>query len=294
MNCWLKRLFVGILFCLAAAWIVLPIVGNHIVLPSMLQGKPEGILRPGASFEIVSLTTRDGVRIGAEFAPAETNDGHPLPDAQRRPMLLYFYGAQRTLATPPTQSQIRYFRMMGVNVLMPDFPGYGMSGGSPSEPGFSAAADAAYDYLLGRAGGEPGRILVSGSSRGAASAIDLASRRAVSGLVIMSGFTRMADFGYRYFPAAPRWLVRRLFSSVPLDNAAAIRRVTCPILIIHGTVDPRVPFAMADELAAAAGGPVTRIKVPGAGHDDIGKVGGVKLWTGIRDWLAARDRLSGP
>jgi pimeloyl-ACP methyl ester carboxylesterase len=293
MNRWIKRLLPGVLVVLAAAWFALPIVGNHIVLPGMLQGKPDGLLRPGPGFELVSFATRGGIPITAEFAPAETNDGHPLPDPENRPTLLYFYGAQRTLATPPSQSQIRYFRTMGVNILMPDFPGYGMSGGSPSEPGFSAAADAAYDYLAGRLGGAPGRILVGGSSRGAATAIDLASRRPVLGLVSMSGFTRMADIGYRYFPLAPHWLVRRLFASVPLDNAAAIRRVSCPILIIHGTVDPRVPFPMADELAAAAGGPVTRITVPGAGHDDIGKVGGTKLWTGIRDWLAARGRLSG-
>jgi fermentation-respiration switch protein FrsA (DUF1100 family) len=293
MNRWIKRLLLCLLVVLAAAWFVLPMIGNHVVLPGMLQGKPEGVLRPGPNYELVSFTTRDGVRIAAEFAPAETNDGHPLPDPEKRPTLLYFYGAQRTLATPASQSQIRYFRTMGVNVLMADFPGHGMSAGQPSEPGFSAAADAAYDYLLSRPGGSAQRIVAGGSSRGAASAIDLASRRPVAGLVSMSGFSRMADLGYHYFPSTPRWLVRRLFAAVPLDNAAAIRHVTCPILIIHGTVDPRVPFAMADELAAAAGGPVTRITVPGAGHDDIGKVGGTKLWTGIRDWLAARDRLSG-
>ena len=40
------------------------------------------------------------------------------------------------------------FRRLGLNVIVPDYIGYGMSEGHPSEKGCTATADAAYDYLV--------------------------------------------------------------------------------------------------------------------------------------------------
>ena len=42
---------------------------------------------------------------------------------------------------------------MGLAVLIFDYPGYGRSGGRPSEAGCYAAADAAHDWLTA-----PGRV----------------------------------------------------------------------------------------------------------------------------------------
>ena len=46
------------------------------------------------------------------------------------------------------ESRFDRFRRLGLNVIIPDYVGYGMSGGSPSEKGCQATADAAYDYLV--------------------------------------------------------------------------------------------------------------------------------------------------
>jgi pimeloyl-ACP methyl ester carboxylesterase len=288
-----KVIELGFLLAVAALWLALPFIGARQILPGMLQGRPDGVLPPAPGYQLIPLTTANGIPIVAEFAPAETGDGHPLPHPENQPTLLYFYGAKHILASPGTQSQIRYFREMGVNVLMPDFPGYGMSGGSPSESNFSAAADAAYDYLRAHPGAND-RILIGGSSLGSGSAVDLAGRRPSSGLITMGAFTSVRDMGYYTLPRVPRWLVRHFLSRVQFDNAAKIHAVTCPILIVHGTVDRTVPFTMAGELAANAPAPVTRLSVAGAGHDDIGKVGGAKLWTSIRDWLAAPGPREAP
>jgi pimeloyl-ACP methyl ester carboxylesterase len=42
------------------------------------------------------------------------------------------------------------WRKLGYNVMIPDYLGYGMSGGKPSEAGCRATADAAYDWLVAR------------------------------------------------------------------------------------------------------------------------------------------------
>ena len=58
------------------------------------------------------------------------------------------------------RDEFERFRRLGVNVLIPEYVGYGMSGGKPSERGCRGTADAAYEYLVRTRGIEPG-----GSSR---------------------------------------------------------------------------------------------------------------------------------
>jgi fermentation-respiration switch protein FrsA (DUF1100 family) len=170
------------------------------------------------------------------------------------------------------------FRRLGANVLIPDFPGYGMSGGRPSEKGFYATADAAYDYLLSRPDVDRDRIVAAGWSMGAAVAIDLASRRKVERLVTISAFTTLPAAAHSLVP----WLPTSLIVRSRFDNIGKIPRVTCPIFIAHGTIDNLVPPGMADELAAAAKRKAVVYRVVGGGHNDVFYVGGDSLWGAIR------------
>ena len=76
----------------------------------------------------------------------------------------------------------------------------------------------------------------------------------------------MAAQHYRIFP---RFLVR-----LQLDNIGRIRRIRCPLLVLHGTADMLVPMKMGREVAAAAGGPVEFVMIEGAGHNDTYDRGG--------------------
>jgi pimeloyl-ACP methyl ester carboxylesterase len=49
---------------------------------------------------------------------------------------------------------------LGESVLIFDYPGYGYSGGEPSEAGCYAAADAAYDWLVHSQRVAPDRIVI--------------------------------------------------------------------------------------------------------------------------------------
>jgi alpha-beta hydrolase superfamily lysophospholipase len=60
----------------------------------------------------------------------------------------------------------------------------------------------------------------------------------------------------------------------PLDLAP---RVSCPVLILHGTNDSLVTGAEARRLAGAFPSPPGFIEVPGAGHGDVVTIGGDPL-----------------
>src|SRR5947207_11496100 len=139
-----------------------------------------------------------------------------------------------------------------MNVLIPEYPGYGLSDGQASEKGCYAAAVAAYEYLVGRPDVDPSQIFVAGHSLGGAVAIDLASRRKVAGLITLSAFTTTRDMGAKVSPWLLRWAVPSVLSRCKFDNLEKMRSVSCPILLIHGTADTLVPFEMAERLAAAA------------------------------------------
>jgi fermentation-respiration switch protein FrsA (DUF1100 family) len=265
----------------ATAAVVLSSLQARIIFPgSATQGDPSVAVRPLPGEELVRLRTRAGDPIVALFGPALRPDGTPEPDAPRRPTVLYFYGNGMCLRY--AEDEFGRLRRLGFNVLIPEYAGYGLSGGRAGEAGCLATADAAYDHLVQRRDVDPDRIVAAGWSLGGAVAVDLASRRRVAGLVALCTFTSMTDMARRTFPFLPvRVLLRHRF-----DNAAKIARVTCPILLGHGRRDALIPFAMRDRLAARAKGPVTRLTVDGAGHNDFYDTGGAQVFDAIREFVA--------
>lgn len=249
---------------------------------SATQGRADSVIEPGGGFELVTLRSRDGTRLVAVFGAAIGRGGRPAANAAAAPTVLFFYG-NGSCAEQMVEEFIR-FRQMGANCMIPDYPGYGMSGGRPSEEGFYEAADAAYDYLMQRPGINPDRIAVAGWSMGAAVAIDLASRRKVLALETISAFTTLPQVAHTVTP----WLPVSLVLRSKFDNLSKIRGITCPVVIVHGALDRVVPPEMAGQLAAAAQGVATLHMITGAGHNDVFTVGGDALWRDLREPLFPR------
>jgi uncharacterized protein len=238
------------------------------------QGR--AVLAPGADYELIPLQTPDGTRIVAEFGGALTRGGKPAEDPSHAPTVIFFYGNGSCAAY--MAEEFWRLRQMGANVIMPDYPGYGMSGGKPSEGGFYAAADATYDYVAHRPGIDAARIVAVGWSMGGAVAIDLAARRRVAALETISTFTSLPAVAHATVP----WLPVRLILRSRFDNLAKIAAVACPIFIAHGIEDNIVPPPMAGQLAAAAKDNVRPYMVAGAGHNDVFETGGDALWAAMR------------
>jgi hypothetical protein len=266
--------YIGLMIFIGAAQ-------THFIFPgAATQGQKDATISPGHGYELLTLRSRDGKRIAALFGSALREDGQEIKDVSDVPTILYFYGNGACMAY--STDVFDAFRRLGANVIIPDYEGYGMSEGSPSEAGCYAAADAAYDYLLTRPDINRGRFICSGWSLGAAVAIDLAARRPAIGVALANPFTSVVKMGRRLFP----WLPVSLMVRHRFDNLSKIPKISCPILIVHSSEDEIIPPAMSDDLATAAtGARVTRFSVEHAGHNDIFEVGGQVLLDKIRAWM---------
>jgi hypothetical protein len=261
---------------------------DHLIFPgSATQGQRDAMVAGSEGLQLLSLQSPDGVPIAAIFGKALQPDGAQVADASDRPTVVFLYGNGACMAYCTDIFQI--IRKLGVNVIIPDFEGYGMSGGKPSEKGCYAAANAAYDYLLSRGDVNPKKIVAMGWSLGGAAAIDLASRRPVMGIVTISAFTNLADMARQIV----RWFPTSFILKYRFDNVGKLAGIDCPILIVHGTEDDLVPFAMAPKLAAAAKGNVQRYNVQGAGHNDVFDVGGEELGKRVAQFISGLPTLPG-
>jgi len=178
-------------------------------------------------------------------------------------------------------SEVELLRGLGCNVFVPDFTGYGLSGGKPSETGLYATATAAWKYLQKRPDIDHSKILTMGWSIGSAVAIDLASREPVAGLITISAFTRLSDAASHQFP----WLPVRLLLKYRFDNASKLAAVRCPLLIIHGDQDTLVPPRMAETLADISRGRASRLTLRGAGHNTVFSVDYPALREALRRFI---------
>ncbi len=160
------------------------------------------------------------------------------------------------------------FQRHGFSVLAYDYQGYGLSSGVHSEKQTYADIDAAYQYLIKKKHYSPDKLIIFGSSLGAAVSLDLAVRKPVAGLILQSPFAS----------------VFRVLTRIPLlpfsqyNNRAKINKLTCPLLVIHGINDEIMPVWHGKELYAAYKGKKMSYWVQGAGHNDIAFVGGETYW----------------
>ena len=200
----------------------------------------------------------------------------PSPAA---PVVLFFHGNGENLETMRQAGLFEDVGDLGVAFLAVDYPGYGRSGGEPSEEANLAAAEAALRWVRER---HPGRrVAVFGWSLGAAVGIQLAARRPdeVDGLVMVSPWSSLAEVARVHFPA---WLVRMALRE-RYDSRAAAARVRCPVLVVHGEHDSIIPAAQGRDLAAALGRRGRFLPVGGAGHNDI--LGVPAVWREVRGFL---------
>jgi hypothetical protein len=225
------------------------------------QGRAEANFIPPKGTELVKLTTKEGDQISALFGLAMDKEAKLLLDAANRPTLIYFYGNGMCLRDCLIEFQ--RFRMLGVNVLIPEYVGYGLSSGKASEKGCYATSEAAYDYLKTRKDINSQKIISGGWSLGSSVAIDLASRKDVIGLVTFSAFTSMKDMAKQIYPFLP-W--PGLILAYKFESEKKIATIKCPVFLSHGKIDPLIPWQMTERLANTTQGNKTIFYIDNADH----------------------------
>jgi fermentation-respiration switch protein FrsA (DUF1100 family) len=156
------------------------------------------------------------------------------------------------------------FARANMAALLFDYRGFGGNPGSPSEAGLAIDARAVREYVLGRPGVAPDRLVYFGESLGTAVATELAVEHPPAALILRSPFTSLTDIGRHHYPMLPvRWLLRDRY-----DTIERIARIRVPILIIGGDRDHIVPIAQTRRLYDAARDPKSLLIIDGADHND--------------------------
>ncbi len=150
----------------------------------------------------------------------------------------------------------------GVDVVLAEYRGYGGEPGRPDETGLYADGTALLGALE-REGVTRDRLVLVGRSLGTGVAVEMALRFPPSLLILVSPYTSLTDLGRSLIgPLAPLLVPDRF------DNLGKIARLTCPVVILHGTKDDVIPFRMGEKLAAA-GKNVRFLPLEGRTHNDI-------------------------
>lgn len=152
----------------------------------------------------------------------------------------------------------------GVSFVAVEYPGYPGAAGSPSEESLVAAADAALQHLTGLLKVDRSRLVLEGQSVGTGVAVTMASRGWGTKLVLLSPYTSLPAVAASAFPFLPTSLLMR----DRFDSASKAPQLKLPTLILHGTKDQVIPFALGEALSRAIPG-ARFVAVKGAGHNDL-------------------------
>ena len=173
--------------------------------------------------------------------------------------LLYSHGNGTDLGY--MRASINHWHRMGLNVLAYDYRGYGLSTGMPSEQGVYQDVEAAYQYL--RDQGVPGdRIIPYGFSLGGGPSTYIAATQPVAGLILEATFTSV----FRIINRVP------LYPFDKFPNLERLKTIQVPLLILHGTDDPVIPFSHGQQLAQIHPQRTQFVAIPGGGHGNLSLV----------------------
>ncbi|WJR77529.1 alpha/beta hydrolase [Bradyrhizobium sp. NP1] len=205
------------------------------------------------------LTTSDGEKVIVWHVPAKP--GHPV--------ILYFHGNGDFLAG--FFGRFRTLIADGTGIVALSFRGYAGSSGDPGERGLLLDAEAAYAFASARY--DSTRIVVWGFSLGTGVAVAVAAEHPVARLILEAPYTSTVDVAASMFPIVPVSLLMR----DQFHSDRRIGRVTAPLLIMHGTADPAIPFRFGERLFALANEPKQFVRFEGGGHEDLGNYGAIEV-----------------
>jgi fermentation-respiration switch protein FrsA (DUF1100 family) len=189
----------------------------------------------GLNYEDVSLTTSDNERLHGWYVPAANSKG----------VLLFFHGNAGNISH--RLESIKIFHELGLDTLIIDYRGYGLSTGKTTEQGTYLDAQAAWDYLINYRGIPADRIIIIGRSLGGAIGAWLGVQNNPAAVIIESSFSSGVDMARRIYPFMPVRLITRLH--YPVADYAA--QLDCPVLVIHSRHDEIIPFGMGQAIYAA-------------------------------------------
>jgi uncharacterized protein len=274
-----KRMVVLILFLLVITFIVfaeyampympiVPVRNTSTILPADY----------GLTYETLDVEADSNLILRGYFI-------HALTEPKATIILLHGIGSNK-------ENWLGYARILadnGFNSVVYDQRAHGKSGGTFCTFGFYEKFDVSkiVDTLHRREPFLP--VGIQGASLGGAVALQaLGHDKRLSFGIVESTFNTLEnvieEYGYDYFKFRSRWLARHVLSKSALiarfrpfevKPVDACRTIEQPILMVHGDVDEKIPIDFNKEnFAALKSADKEFFVVHGAGHDNVGEIGG--------------------
>ncbi|NEX63050.1 alpha/beta fold hydrolase [Noviherbaspirillum sp. 17J57-3] len=203
----------------------------------------------------VVLRSADGTRLCGWLMTPRVPGPHPA--------VVYFGGRSEEVSWVVRDAEHLF---PGLQVLAVNHRGFGESQGIPGERELVDDGCACVDWLCA-AGRVPdgSRIAIVGRSLGSGIAVQVAARRAVAAVVLVTPFDSVLAVARRRIPAAPVGLIlRHRFESVKVAE-----QVRAPVLIVRAERDDVVPHPHTDALATRLPKLIDDVVIPGSDHANI-------------------------
>jgi fermentation-respiration switch protein FrsA (DUF1100 family) len=225
--------------------------------------------------EDVWLTASDGTKLHAWW----------ISSPAAKFTFLAFHGNASNIAN--RASTYEFLRDTPANILAVEYRGYGHSGGKPSESGLYIDAEAAYQFPVSTKRIDPKSIVSYGQSLGTAVAANLAAHHKVGGLILEAPL-----------PSASR-VARKIFWFLPglsllvhsqFDTISELRHITAPILVVHCTQDPVLPFQFGQEVYNTAPSPKRFLRVDGECHEESSLIAPERYRSTLHEFLRSLEQ----
>ena len=235
--------------------------------------------RPQFSYQHVDIPRSDGAR---QFAWIMESPQSPDDSA----WVLFLHGNAATVAARVNIAHYSELRKLGLNVMAPEYRGFGGLDGLPTEPVLAADARAAYDYLRTVRRIPASHLVIYGWSLGSAVAVTLASQVEAAAVILEGAPSSVVSVAQQQYPFFPiRLIMRNHF-----DSISKIDRVRGPFLFLHSPEDGVIPIGEGRRLYEAAPGDKTFVEVRG-GHVDASTTDAERFYGAIRNFLTAHRLL---
>jgi abhydrolase domain-containing protein 17 len=193
---------------------------------------------------------------------------------------LYFHGNASTI--DQNLEDLLQISKMGLTVFGVEYRGFGQNQGHPSEKGVYADGLAGFRYVVDSLKFDAENIFIIGVSIGTAVADKTAAGNDIAGLVLVAPLTTGRSYAWIHGLG-----LLALAAGSSFDNKDNIRKIKCPLLVIHGSDDRLIPVSMGKKVFANATCQKEFVEIKGGHHDDLSIVDPEEYWGSIERFFNA-------
>lgn len=202
-------------------------------------------------------------------------------------VIVFCHGNAMDLNAMGRSGILQKFDDISASWILPEYPGYGESQGSPSEKANVEAVLLA--KKIAKEAYPDARIYYWGWSLGAAVCIQAHLKDPGSGLILTSAWTSFQDVAVDKLGLAKK-LSDDFLSKHGYYSDAAASQINGPVLMHHGSKDKVIPYKFGYKLFESfpLTAPVIFIELTGAGHGDVFME--KKLWDSVQIFINTVDK----